>query len=66
MDFHYCPLVEAWQKLGCSDEEIEVLCDIAMNGDRGIASVFDDFKFSLGKTIAQGHNCCEIRFNKKK
>ena len=66
LDFHYCPLVEAWQKLGCSDEEIEVLCDIAMNGDRGIASVFNDFEFSLGKTIAQGHNCCEIRFNKKK
>ena len=66
LDFHYCPLVEAWQKLGCTDEEIDVLCDIAMNGDRGIASVFDDFVFTLGRTIAQGHSCCEIRFDKKK
>ena len=22
LDFHYCPLVKAWQKAGCSDEEI--------------------------------------------
>ena len=20
LDFHYCPLVKAWQKAGCSDE----------------------------------------------
>ena len=30
LDFHYCPLVKAWQKAGCSDEEIARLCDIAM------------------------------------
>ena len=22
IDFHYCPLVKAWQKQGCTDEEI--------------------------------------------
>lgn len=66
LDFHYCPLVAAWQELGCSNEEIEVLCDIAMNGDRGIASRFDDFSFTLGRTIAQGHSCCEIRFDRNK
>jgi len=32
IDFHYCPLVKAWQKQGCSDEEIALLCDIAMCG----------------------------------
>ena len=36
IDFHYCPLVKAWQKAGCSDEEIAMLCDIAMCGDNGI------------------------------
>lgn len=66
LDFTYCPLVAAWQKIGCSDEEIALLCDIAMNGDRGVASVYDEFTFSLGKTIAQGHHCCEIRFDRKK
>ena len=41
IDFHYCPLVKAWQKQGCSDEEIQLLCDHAMCGDRGIAESFD-------------------------
>ena len=38
LEFHYCPLVKAWQKLGCTDEEISNLCDSAMCGDRGIGS----------------------------
>jgi hypothetical protein len=65
LDFHYCPLVSAWEKLGASPEEIDQLCDIAMEGDRGIASQFPDFEFSLGKTIAGGYAVCEIRFEKK-
>ena len=27
IDFHYCPLVKAWQKAGCSDEEIRMLAE---------------------------------------
>ena len=65
LDFHYCPLVSAWEKLGASTEEIEHLCDIAMDGDRGMASQFPAIQFSLGKTIAQGHPVCQIRFDKK-
>jgi hypothetical protein len=64
IDFHYCPLVSAWEKLGASPEEIEQLCDIAMDGDRGMASQFPAFKFSLGKTIAAGDEVCQIRFEK--
>ncbi len=64
LDFHYCPLVSAWEKLGASPEEIEGLCDIAMDGDRGAADQFPAFEFSLGKTIAGGHEMCEIRFDK--
>ena len=64
VDFHYCPLVNAWQKLGLSDDEIDHLCDIAMDGDRGIASQFPSFKFTLGHTIAQGYRNCQVRFNK--
>jgi len=66
LNFHYCPLVSAWEKLDASPEEIEQLCDIAMDGDRGVAGEFEDFDFSLGKTIAQGNEMCEIRFDKKK
>jgi hypothetical protein len=66
LDFHYCPLVSAWKKLGASPEEIEQLCDIAMDGDRGIAEQFPEFEFTLGETIAGGHPVCQIRFDKKK
>ena len=66
LDFHYCPLVSAWEKLDASPEEIEQLCDIAMEGDRGIADEFPAFEFSLGKTIAGGDEVCEIRFDKRK
>ena len=65
IDFHYCPLVKAWQKQGCSDEEIKLLCDHAMCGDRGIAESFG-CELDLPKTIANGDDCCEIRFVRRK
>ena len=64
IDFHYCPLVAAWKKLGATDEECAELCQIAMDGDRGIASTFPHFDFHLGKTIAAGDDICEVRFKK--
>ena len=65
INFHYCPLVKAWQKQGCSDEEIRCLCDTAMCGDRGIAESFG-CRLELPKTIARGDGMCEIRFVRKK
>jgi hypothetical protein len=65
IEFHYCPLVSAWLKQGFSDEDIAKLCDIAMDGDRGIVSNFPDFQFELGKTIAQGNPVCELNFIRK-
>jgi hypothetical protein len=65
LDFHYCPLVNAWEKQGASVEDIEHLCEISMEGDRGMADQFPEFEFTLGKTIAQGHPVCQIRFDKK-
>ncbi|WP_313128199.1 L-2-amino-thiazoline-4-carboxylic acid hydrolase [Anaerocolumna sp.] len=64
IEFHYCPLVAAWKKLTNDEEEIATLCDIAMDGDRGIASTFPNFEFNLGKTIAKGDNICEVCFKK--
>ena len=63
VDFHYCPLVNAWKKQGCSDEEIDKLCDWAMEGDRGIAESFG-CSLELKKTIAKGEGVCEIRFKR--
>lgn len=57
VEFHYCPLVAAWQKLTDDEELIDKLCDIAMEGDRG---QFAQFDFELGDTIAKGCPSCKI------
>jgi len=64
INFHYCPLVKAWQKQGCSDEEIKKLCDHAMCGDRGLAESFG-CELDLQSTIANGDDLCRIRFKRK-
>lgn len=63
IDFHYCPLVKAWQKMGYDDERIKRLCDCAMCGDRGIIAEFGG-KLNLEQTIADGSDYCKIRFVK--
>ena len=63
--FHYCPLVEAWKKLGVSEEDIAEYCDIAMDGDRGIVSAYEDFEYELGDTIAKGCDTCQLFVTKK-
>ena len=65
IEFHYCPLVAAWKKLGCSDKDIELMCDAAMDGDRGIAKA-NNYDYELGKTISNGYDICEVRFSRKK
>jgi len=65
VEFHYCPHVAAWMKLTKDETKIEKLCDIAMDGDRGIISTFPKFEFELGDTIAKGGNCCQITVRKK-
>ncbi|MDR3264365.1 MAG: L-2-amino-thiazoline-4-carboxylic acid hydrolase [Clostridiales bacterium] len=65
LDFHYCPLVKAWQKQGCSAEEIGRLCDFAMCGDGGIAEQFG-CTLELPQTIAHGDDICAVRFVRKK
>ncbi|MCT4563193.1 MAG: L-2-amino-thiazoline-4-carboxylic acid hydrolase [Maledivibacter sp.] len=64
IEFHYCALVEAWLKLGIDQEKISLLCDIAMDGDRGIAEAMG-YEFELGDTIAEGCKTCNIRFCNK-
>ena len=64
IDFHYCPLVKAWQKAGCTDEEIAMLCDIAMCGDHGIGECYGSV-LDLPKCIAKGDDVCSLRYHKK-
>ena len=63
IDFHYCPLVKAWQKAGCSDEEIAKLCDIAMCGDHGIGEKYGSV-LELPKCIAKGDDICALRYRR--
>jgi hypothetical protein len=65
IDFHYCPLVNAWVKQGCQGQELKDLCDFAMCGDRGIAESFG-CELDLPKTIAAGDGVCELRFRRKR
>lgn len=66
IEFHYCPLVAAWKKLTGDEALIADLCDIAMDGDRGIISKYDNFEFSLGDTIAKGNKTCQVCIKKVK
>ena len=63
IDFSYCPLVKAWQKAGCTDEEIATLCDIAMCGDHGIGECYGAV-LDLPKCIAKGDDICALRYHK--
>lgn len=65
LEFHYCPLVKAWQKQGCTDEEISDLCDWAMCGDRGIGEAYG-CKLDLPKTIARGDDVCHLVYHREK
>ncbi|MBU4227379.1 L-2-amino-thiazoline-4-carboxylic acid hydrolase [bacterium] len=65
VEFNYCPLVAAWLKLTNNEDDIATLCDIAMDGDRGIISTFNSFDMQLGETIASGDKVCRLTIYKK-
>jgi hypothetical protein len=55
----YCPLVEAWKEMGCSEAEIDLFCDIAMEGDRGRADAHG-VGMELNERIGKGDPCCRL------
>ncbi len=62
-DVSYCALLAAWQKLGFDDERCALLCDIAMEGDRGIADAMG-LRLDLEKSLAEGDEKCALHFHK--
>lgn len=62
---HYCPLVAAWQKLTDDDKKLAELCDIAMDGDRGLFAE-PLMNFELIRTLGEGAPTCQMRFTKLK
>ncbi|MCC5910488.1 MAG: L-2-amino-thiazoline-4-carboxylic acid hydrolase [Clostridiaceae bacterium] len=65
IQFSYCALVEAWKKLGCSDEEIAHLCKLARYGDHGMVGVFDGLELDFNQLLSEGDSCCELVVRKK-
>jgi len=61
----FCPLVEAWKELGCSDEEIDLFCDIAMEGDRGRAG-YHGIPCEIPKRMGKGDSFCQLILKKSK
>ncbi len=64
----YCPLMHAWVEAGACDEDVRMLCDIAMDGDRAMVNSIPGIGFSLRKSLAFGDDQCEfvvIREDKK-
>lgn len=65
MEFSYCPLLKAWRDMGCSESDCAILCDMAMEGDRGIAAG-TGHEFFLGETIAENFPHCQLKYSRKK
>lgn len=59
LEYHYCPLVQAWKNLGLSDDEIAKLCDSAMVGDLITAEELG-YDLDIQKTIAHGDGYCKM------
>lgn len=62
--FHTCPIKQAWQDAGFTEERIAALCDVAGSVDvgtfeaAGFAVVNDTYK-------AGGQGCCRLRISRK-
>ncbi len=56
----YCALVEAWKEMGCTPAEIDLFCDIAMEGDRGRADAHG-VRMELEERIGRGDLFCNLK-----
>lgn len=55
----FCPLLGAWKELGCDMEERDLLCDIAMEVDRGRAA-YHNIRIDLPHRLAKGDPQCSL------
>ena len=60
----HCPLLEAWKELGCSQEEIDLLCDIAMEVDRGRAD-YHGIPWEIPERMGKGDPLCRLVLKKR-
>ena len=65
LEFGYCPMCELWQKVTDDQDMIALLCDIAMEVDRGLVDTYPEFTLRLGKRISAGEAVCDFWIRKK-
>lgn len=65
VESYYCPLLAMWEKLTDDEELIRLLCDVAMDGDRGTMACFEDFEFQVEKAIPFGYDRCRVKAYKR-
>ena len=54
-----CPLVEAWREMDCTPAELDLFCDIAMEGDRAHADVHG-IAMDIPDRIGKGDSFCRL------
>ncbi len=54
-----CPLIQAWREMGCTEEEVDLFCDIAMEGDRGRAD-YHGIPFEIRERLGKGDAFCRL------
>ena len=59
----FCPLIEAWKEIGCSAEEIDLFCDIAMEADRARAE-YHGIQCEIPKRMGKGDYFCQLNLKK--
>ncbi len=63
MHMTFCPLMAGWKQMGCSAEEMDLLCDIAMEVDRGRAD-FHGIPYEISERLAKGDPICRLVLKK--
>jgi hypothetical protein len=63
--FNYCPMMGMWSKLTDDPEDLALVCDCAMDVDRGTFDLYEHIGFELGSCIARGAPYCELHMFKK-
>ncbi len=64
--FHYCPMLGMWRRLSGDEEALALVCDCAMDVDRGIFDCYPGIDFRLDRAIGAGDEVCEIHLLKHK
>lgn len=66
-NFRHCPHLAAFKELGCSEEEVNKLCqDMLVYGDFGIFSPHKAVKVEFPKQLSKGDDCCAMCITKVK